>query len=132
MNLESPKVKLNKTQKEVFDFLADVKNFEKIMPESIEKFESLDENSFLFQLKGMPVLKLTLKEKTEASKIILGAKSEKLPFKLIADIQEVDGSTSELQLLFEGEFNAMMSMMIKSPIQKFIKSLSENLEKRFN
>lgn len=132
MNLESPKVKLNKTQKEVFDFLADVKNFEKIMPESIEKFESLDENSFLFQLKGMPVLKLTLKEKTEASKIILGAKSEKLPFKLIADIQEVDESTSELQLLFEGEFNAMMSMMIKSPIQKFIKSLSENLEKRFN
>lgn len=132
MNLESPKVKLNKTQQEVFDFLADVKNFEKIMPESIEKFESLDENSFLFQLKGMPVLKLTLKEKTTASKIVLGAKSEKLPFKLIADIQSVDDASSELQLLFEGEFNAMMSMMIKSPIQKFITSLSENLKKLFS
>lgn len=132
MNLESPKVILNKPQEEVFDFLADVKNFEKIMPESIQKFESLDQNSFLFQLKGMPVLKLTLKEKTTASKIVLGAMSEKLPFKLTADIQKTDEASSELQLLFEGEFNAMMSMMIKSPIQKFINSLSENLNTLFN
>lgn len=132
MNLESPKVKLNKTQQEIFEFLVDVKNFEKIMPESIEKFESLDENSFLFQLKGMPVLKLTLKEKIDSNKIILGAKSEKLPFKLIANIEKVDDASCEIQLLFEGEFNAMMSMMIKSPIQKFIKSLSENLEKLFS
>jgi hypothetical protein len=132
MNLESPKVKISKTQQEVFNFLADVKNFEKIMPESIEKFESLDQDSFLFQLKGMPVLKLTLKEKIVASKIVLGAKSDKLPFKLTADIQEIDETSSEIQLLFEGEFNAMMSMMIKSPIQKFITSLSENLKKLFN
>jgi carbon monoxide dehydrogenase subunit G len=132
MNLESPKVKISKTQQEVFNFLADVKNFEKIMPESIEKFESLDQDSFLFQLKGMPVLKLTLKEKIVASKIVLGAKSDKLPFKLTADIQEIDENSSEIQLLFEGEFNAMMSMMIKSPIQKFITSLSENLKKLFN
>ena len=102
------------------------------MPESIEKFESLDENSFLFQLKGMPVLKLELKEKIETSSIVLGAKSDKLPFKLKADIEATGDSTSEMQLLFEGEFNAMMSMMIKSPIQKFINSLSENLKGLFS
>lgn len=132
MNLESPKIQLNANQKTIFDFLANVKNFEKIMPESIEKFENLDENSFLFQLKGMPVLKLELKEKTESSKIVLGAKSDKLPFKLMANIDEKGESNSEMQLLFEGEFNAMMSMMIKSPIQKFINSLSENLKSMFS
>jgi hypothetical protein len=132
MNLESPKIQLNVNQKTIFDFLANVKNFEKIMPESIEKFENLDENSFLFQLKGMPVLKLELKEKTESSKIVLGAKSDKLPFKLRANIDDKGESNSEMQLLFEGEFNAMMSMMIKSPIQKFINSLSENLKSMFS
>lgn len=132
MNLESPKIQLNANQKTIFDFLANVKNFEKIMPESIEKFENLDENSFLFQLKGMPVLKLELKEKTESSKIVLGAKSDKLPFKLMAKIDDKGESNSEMQLLFEGEFNAMMSMMIKSPIQKFINSLSENLKSMFS
>lgn len=132
MNLESPKISVNASQKTIFDFLADVKNFEKIMPESIEKFESLDENSFLFQLKGMPVLKLELKEKIAASTVILGAKSDKLPFKLKADILATGASTSDIQLLFDGEFNAMMSMMIKSPIQKFINSLSENLKGLFS
>lgn len=132
MNLESPKIQLNKSQQEVFNFLAKVENFEKIMPDSIEKFENLDEDSFLFQLKGMPVLKLVLKEKTASSQIILGAKSDKLPFKLIANIDEVPENASEMQLLFEGEFNAMMSMMIKSPIQKFINNLAENLQKLFN
>lgn len=131
MNLESPKIQVSASQKAVFEFLADVKNFEKIMPDSIEKFESLDQNSFLFQLKGMPVLKLELKEKIDASTVILGAKSDKLPFKLKADIEETSESTCEMQLLFEGEFNAMMSMMIKSPIQKFINSLSENLKGLF-
>jgi len=132
MNLESPKIQLNKTQQEVFDFLVKVENFEKIMPDSIEKFENLDEDSFLFQLKGMPVLKLVLKEKTASSQIVLGAKSDKLPFKLTANIHEVSETSSEMQLLFEGEFNAMMSMMIKSPIQKFINNLAENLQKLYS
>ena len=47
MNLESPKVTVNKSSQEVFDFLADVKNFENLMPENISKFEVLDNNKFL-------------------------------------------------------------------------------------
>ncbi|MGM0635898.1 MAG: SRPBCC family protein [Bacteroidota bacterium] len=130
MKLESNKVSLNKSQKEVFDFLSQVSNFEKIMPESIEKFETLDEESFLFQLKGMPVIKLILKETSEPNEIILGAKSDKLPFTLKADIQKESEDQTVLQLFFEGEFNAMMSMMIKSPIKKFINNLVENMQKQ--
>lgn len=129
MHLESPEVEISKSQKEIFDFLISVENFEKIMPESIEKFELLDQESFLFQLKGMPVLKLQLKEKTDYSKIILGAKSDKLPFTLTANIEEIAENSSKFQLIFEGEFNAMMSMMIKSPIKKFINTLTENIQK---
>lgn len=33
MNLESPKVKVEKSQQDLFDFLSDVKNFESLMPE---------------------------------------------------------------------------------------------------
>ncbi len=129
MRLESPEVEISKSQKEIFEFLVSVENFEKIMPESIEKFELLDNESFLFQLKGMPVLKLQLKEKSDFSKIVLGAKSDKLPFTLTANIHKIEASSSKFQLVFEGEFNAMMSMMIKSPIKKFINTLSENIQK---
>jgi DNA-directed RNA polymerase subunit M/transcription elongation factor TFIIS len=99
------------------------------MPESIAKFEVVDADSFIFGLKGMPEIKLRMKEKTANSKIVLGAASDKLPFTLTATIYSISNSSSEVQFLFEGEFNAMMAMMIKGPISKFIETLAENIKK---
>jgi len=127
MNLESPKVTVEKSASYLFEALSEVPNFEKLMPESIAKFEVTDADSFIFGLKGMPEIKLRMKEKTANSKIVLGAASDKLPFTLTATIDRVSDSSSEVQLLFEGEFNAMMAMMIKGPISKFIETLSENM-----
>lgn len=129
MNLESPKVSVPKAAQYLFDALCDVKNFEKLMPESIAKFEVLDENAFIFGLKGMPEIKLKMKEKVAPSKVVLGAASDKLPFTLTANIDTVSENTSDVQLFFEGEFNAMMAMMIKGPISKFIETLAQNMHK---
>jgi ribosome-associated toxin RatA of RatAB toxin-antitoxin module len=129
MYLETPKKKVNKSSKEVFDFLNDVKNFETLMPENINKFELINENRFLFALKGMPEIVLQKKQQTPHSQLILGAASDKLPFTLTADIASINEQECEVALSFEGEFNAMMAMMIKSPINNFIGTLSENLSK---
>jgi len=129
MNLESPKVTVEKTASYLFEALCDVTNFEKLMPDSIAKFEVTDAESFIFGLKGMPEIKLRMKDKTPNSKIVLGAASDKLPFTLIANIEEISDSSAAVQLIFEGEFNAMMAMMVKGPITKFIETLSENMYK---
>ena len=129
MKLESPKVKVDKSAQYIFEQLGNVTNFEKLMPDNIAKFEVTGEESFIFALKGMPEIKLKMKDKTAPSKIVLGAASDKLPFTLTANIDEAEESSSEVQLLFEGEFNAMMAMMIKGPITKFIETLAGNMHK---
>ena len=129
MNLESPKVTVENNAAYLFDALCDVNNFEKLMPESIAKFEVTEADSFIFGLKGMPEIKLRMKDKTPYSKIVLGAASDKLPFTLTANIEEISESSAAIQLVFEGEFNAMMAMMVKGPITKFIETLSENMHK---
>lgn len=129
MKLETPNKNINKSSKELYEFLEDVKNFEKLMPENISKFEILGEDKFLFALKGMPEIVLKMKEKTPYSKLVLGSASDKVPFTLTANINEVSESTSEVNLVFEGEFNAMMGMMIKGPITNFINTLSDNMTK---
>jgi hypothetical protein len=129
MNLESPKVSIEKSATYLFDSLSDVKNFEKLMPESIAKFEVLGEDAFIFGLKGMPEIKLKMKEKVAPNKIVLGAASDKLPFTLTANIDSVSENASDIQLFFEGEFNPMMAMMIKGPISKFIETLAANMNK---
>ena len=129
MNLESQKITVNKSQEYIFNELSQVKNFEKLMPDNIAKFEVLDENAFIFGLKGMPEIKLKMKEKVANSQVILGAASDKLPFTLTANINTIEAEKTEIQLLFDGEFNAMMAMMIKGPIGKFIETLTENMVK---
>lgn len=129
MNLESPKVTVQKSAQDLFDLLTDVKNFEKLMPDNIAKFEVTGEDAFIFGLKGMPEIKLKMKEKVAPNKIVLGAASDKLPFTLVSNIDSVSDSESAVQLVFDGEFNAMMGMMIKGPISKFIETLATNMTK---
>ena len=127
MNLESKKSTINKSQKEFFEFLSNLENFRQLMPENIEKFE-VDGESFIFSLKGMPEIRLVVKERHEFDKIILGAASSKLNFTLTTLIAEITDNSCETQLLFEGDFNPMMAMMVKKPLQKFIDTLSEKAE----
>lgn len=129
MFIESPTTTINKGEKEVFEFITDLKNFQQLMPENISKFEVLNEDRFLFALTGMPEIVLERKGQTEFSQLVLGAANEKLPFTLTVDIKNLEEKKSEAILSFTGEFNAMMGMMIKSPITNFMATLSENLGK---
>ena len=129
MKLESQKVIADKSQQEMFQFLTNVKNYEQIMPESKEKFEVLSEDTFLFQLKGMPEIRLKIVETNEPNLVVLGSTSDKFPFKLNTHIIDKGGNQSEVFMDFEGNFNPMMSMMIKGPLKKFITALTENIGK---
>ena len=129
MNLESQKVNVNKSQQELFTFLTNVKNYEPIMPESKEKFEVKSKDTFAFALKGMPEIWLQIKETKEPNLIVLGSTSEKFDFSLDVVLEDAGNNTSNAQLFFTGKFNAMMAMMVKGPLNKFIDSLAANLAK---
>ncbi len=128
MNLTSKKVRVQKSAQELCNFLCDVKNFEQLMPDNISKFEVIKKDAFIFALKGMPEIALEVKEINEPNLVKLGAMSDKIPFTLISNIEEVTETSSKVELKFEGDFNPMMTMMIKSPITKFLETLINNLE----
>ena len=68
------------------------------------------------------------KEEIPYNKIVLGAAGGKLDFALVAHITRAQEEKSDVQLEFSGEFNTMMSMMIKGPIKKFIETLVTNMK----
>src|SRR5690606_34242053 len=111
---------------ELFDFLSQVKNFEKIMPKNTSKFALIDDQSFVFALQGMPEIALQLQEAIPHSKVVLSSASDKLSFTLTGNIQENKTGKTTVQLHFNGEFNMMMAMMIKGPITKFLEALATN------
>lgn len=129
MHLESKKVTTGRNQQEMFDFLTNVENYEQLMPESTEKFEVKAKDRFLFGLKGMPEIQLEIKETKEPELVVLGSTSDKFNFALNIHIEKQGEQQSLVFMDFEGKFNAMMAMMVKGPLQKFINTLSENTGK---
>ena len=123
MNLETQKTIIPKSAKDLFTLLEKVETFERLMPDNISKFEKLSDTSFVFALKGMPEIYLEKKSSTPSSQLVLGEAKGKIPFQLTANITEVSNNESEVQLLFEGNFNPVMAMMVKTPISKFMETL---------
>ena len=129
MELESNKVHVQKNQQELFNFLTNVENYKQIMPDNLEKFEVKSQDTFSFALKGMPEIELQIKETKEPELIVLGSTSDKLNFSIDVVTEAAGENESRAQLFFHGKFNTMMAMMVKSPLKKFIATLSENVSK---
>ena len=129
MEIATEKKTVPKSIKDVYEFVIDLKNFEQLMPDSIDKFEVLDNDTFLFALKGMPQIVLKRNNQQPFNQLVLGAASEKLPFTLTVDIDSKNENETDVVLSFTGEFNTMMAMMIKTPITNFMNALSDNLSK---
>jgi len=127
MNIESQQKIVQKSQKELFEFLTDVANFKNILPDSLEEFES-NEDSFKFALKGMPAVRLKFEKKQAFDMIKLKATSDSFPIYLTCKILPVSDSESKAQLFFDGEINAMMAMMLKKPLQNLLDGLVEKME----
>jgi hypothetical protein len=129
MHIESQKTTVQKSAENLFNELIQVGNYQKLMPENTAKFEIIDNETFLFALQGMPEITLRIKEKTPSSKIVLASPSDKPSFNLTALIESASEQSASVQLIFQGEFNTMMAMMIKGPITKFIETLAANMFK---
>ena len=129
MHIESKKLIVNKSAKEIYNFLTEVKNFKKLMPNGTNKFELLNNNEFIFGLNGMPEITLIKRLEIPIEKIVFESSAEKLDFSLEASVKSLDSNKSEIQLKFNGKFNPMMVMMIKGPISKFIENLVINIPK---
>ena len=126
MNLESKKVTVNQPNTAVFEFLINAKNYQSLMPAD-SRFELQNENTFLFALKGMPEIVLKLKESKPHHLITLGSGGGKIEFSLQVKLKPINVNSCDVQLEFEGQFNPMISMMIKGPITKFIDTLVHNV-----
>ena len=131
MNLLSPKITIPKSTSKVFDFLSNLKNFEKLMPENISKFELLEKDKFIFAISGMPEIVLEKKSEEAFNSIVLGSAAGKLDFTLEAVITELSQQQSQVQLNFSGDFNPMVAIMIKGPITKFIETLVTKIPDTF-
>ncbi len=131
MQLETEKVNCTANAETIFNHLnGKFDHYKDIMPDDVETFVA-DDTSFVFGMKGVPEIRLVDKENVPNERIVLTAASSKLDFDLTLHLEGSSEGT-EAWFTFEGDFNPMMQMMIKKPLQTFIDKLIHKLGERFS
>ena len=118
---------VNKSTKDLFEMLKKPEDYKHLMPESLVSFETT-ENGIKFGLKGMPEIALKISEMVEDKKVVLTSGNSSLDFALTGQMDAVSENKSEVQILFEGQFNPFIKMMVEKPLQSFIDNLTDKIE----
>ena len=131
MTINSEPGIINSSDVSVFSFLIDFNNFQKLMPEQIINWQSTADTCS-FTIKGMADLKMQIKKKNPHSRILISSEANlPLAFDLIWEIKSIEDEKSQAQLIFEGNINPMVSMMVKTPLQNFVNVLVQKLKEYF-
>lgn len=127
MKLEGRKIIVNKSVAELENMLKKPEDYKNLMPESLQSFEAR-EDGFKFSLKGMPEIALKISEVNDKG-VVLKSASSSLSFELRGTMNPISDTQSEVQLLFEGQFNPFIKMMVEKPLKNFIEALTDSIEK---
>jgi hypothetical protein len=121
--IESDITPVNKSSKEIFSFLSNFNNFEKLMPEQVTNWQST-EDECSFTIAGMASLGMKITEKIPNS-LIKVIKNGKAPFDFSLDciINETSPAGCSVQLAFDADLNPMMKMMAVKPLTNFLNLL---------
>ena len=111
-------VTVNKPLTEVYSFLSDLNNHQKLMPENIYNWSSTTDEA-RFTIQNMAKLALKVSSRTENDEIVI-VTSEAGPFavELKWTLKDNGNNTTEASHSISADLNMMMKMLASGPLQK--------------
>ena len=109
--------RIKRPAKEIYDFLADINNHERLAPdEEITDWSSTDDVAS-FTVRNM--LKLSLKLERTPDTMVKLVPASKPPFNIEMTWElSVDGEYTDVIFTIEADLNMMMKMLVSGPLQK--------------
>ncbi|RLD60199.1 MAG: SRPBCC family protein [Bacteroidetes bacterium] len=125
--INSEHVDIQKPAKEIFIFLSDFNNFEKLMPEQVVNWKSTNDTCS-FTIKGMATLGMRHQSMVEHSEINLVSDGS-APFSFtLSCLLDDKGNNTDAQMKLNADLNPMLKMMAKKPLQNFVNLLVKKLK----
>lgn len=131
MKIESTKVQVNASQEAIHAFLSDARNLYHILPQDKISDWQATEEECSFKVQGGITITLIENGSEGLGKLNMksGAKSP-FPFAL-SILTTPSDTTTEGFLLFDGEVNMFLKMMVEKPLTNLFNYMSEKLKSHF-
>ena len=125
--IESNKEQINAKDEVVYAFLSNLNNFAELVPNEVENWKS-DEDSCSFRVKGLADIGLRIIEKVPFLKIVISSDGNTpVNFSMVMNIVKETADSSSFQIVFLGDFNSFMAMMVTKPLTNFVNVLAQKL-----
>lgn len=125
-SIQSETVQINKPLADVYAFLANANNHQKLMPESIYNWSST-EDECKFTIQNMAKLELKISERDPAGKIVI-IPSAKAPFDIkIEWVISENASGCSAQMTIQADLNPFIKMMAVGPLTKLVNHQAQAL-----
>ena len=127
MVIESEKVNVPHSSVGLLEWLEDLNNNQVLFPaDRISDWES-DKSNLKFRIQG--TITISMVKKAAAKELTIHLDSgEDSPFPFTLDINLKDAASStEVQLIFDGEVNSMLKMLIERPMTNLFNHMAEQM-----
>jgi carbon monoxide dehydrogenase subunit G len=119
MNIKSDTISVDAPVYQVFSFLNNYNNYEKLMPQQVIKWDS-DEKSGRFTIKDLTELGLRIEEANPEEYVLLHSDG-KVPFDFtLKFILNAKGDQTEVLCEFDGNMSPMIAMMARRPLTNLV------------
>ena len=122
MTVFKNQISIDRPVADVYTFLADCNNHERLMPEGISDWSSTADEA-RFTVQNMVKLALKVDRRMENSEIAF-IPAEKPPFEVSLrwHVTAVSDTATTAELVVEADLNMMMKMVAQKPLQKLVDS----------
>lgn len=131
-NFESRRVTLQASDQTVFDFLSNMSNLGRFMPEQITNWQAT-EDTCSFTIQNMTTLSMRISERVPFERIDVISEG-KTPFKFTLQLllNPQTAAQSEARFVLVADLNPIFSMMASKPLQNLVDLMITNLEKYYS
>lgn len=128
MTVFESKVNINKPLSEVYNFLADLNNHQKLMPENVYNWSSTTDEA-RFTIQNMAKLALKVSDRIENNSILI-VPAEEVPFpvELKWAVTDNGDAITQATLTISADLNMMMKMLASGPLQKLTDHQTDSLK----
>ena len=126
-NIESQYRLIHRQAKDLYDFIADFRNFEKFLPEQVSDWNTT-EDTCSFQIPNLGKIILRIEKDAVEQWVKYISTSGPAPFELLCELKPETETSCQLTLTALADIPAFMLMMISKPIKNFVTVLMDKIK----
>lgn len=127
---ESRPGKVECNAEEFYNFVNDIRNFERFIPQGSISNLKIDRDSCSFQVSMLGTVTLRMSETLKYSKVVYSGNALQInDFSLVFSFFGKSGTETEVRILLSAELNPFLKMVAAEPAGQFLETLIKEMEK---